>query len=179
MTILTYVIHQSFDEDWDNAPNSLKFKLFKIYTGLLALLFAFKIIYYSINILLWCNPSIDPRKKFAKRRFKMMIIVGTYQFIMFISGIVLFLLIDKTREHIRRSIMEEDGWNSPLAYLMMKIILLTFSALLVLEFIAQIRKNCELKIQILILDLVFHWQVEVTQILVISIFLSSFFSSLV
>ena len=44
---------------------------------------------------------------------------------MFITGIVLFLLIDRTREHIRRSIMEEDGWNSPLAYLMMKIILLT------------------------------------------------------
>lgn len=44
----------------------------------------------------WCNPNLDPHEVFAISKFRTLITLGLYQFLMFIMGITLWFLTDDT-----------------------------------------------------------------------------------
>lgn len=79
---------------------TLKYYVFKYYTLFLAALFLIKIVYYFLSMLIWCHSGIDPHKKFVKRRFKLMVSLGLYQFLLFITGIILYIQTADTQDLI-------------------------------------------------------------------------------
>ena len=79
---------------------TLKYYVFKYYTLFLAALFLIKIVYYFLSMFIWCHSGIDPHKKFVKRRFKLMVSLGLYQFLLFITGIILYIQTADTQDLI-------------------------------------------------------------------------------
>lgn len=98
---LGMVMERMFLEDSGASPDTTTYIFCQVYVILLTTLFTIKLIYYAINLWVWCNPKIDPHGMFALKQFRLLMTVGMFQFILFVVGLVLFFfVIDDTYDYV-------------------------------------------------------------------------------
>lgn len=108
--------------------------MFQIYIIFLALLFIFKLIYYLIQLISWCNTKKDPMNLYDIHKFKFMVTIGLYQFAVFVCGIVLFIYLNETKEFILEKLSKGYGIWMRTFMTTFSIILLIHASLYVLYF---------------------------------------------
>ena len=102
--ILGILFEQIFFGQDANPPSKWQYKFLKVFLGLLAALFVFKITYYGINMCIFCCAKF-PHDLFALKRFKFMISIGLFQFLLFIMGISVMLSFQETRGYLHQRII--------------------------------------------------------------------------
>ena len=90
---------------YDKAPDSYIYVFCRVYVWFLALLFLIKLVYYTISLYAWCNTRKDPYKMLAIGKFRMLITLGLYQFILFIIGFILYINVSTTYKYIGKYII--------------------------------------------------------------------------